>query len=311
MVCEGLCLGGKCQAAVEIIKGWPESMVASSTTGFVLVNELQKRSVVKVDGANATVYLDEVPSELELSISSDRVYFFDSGADEPLTSARLDGSDFRTERVTSPASMGATLKGAYYVSASYDESTYESSVALMFRASGESTWKKLYEGPSCDIVSSSAYGLVVSRYDQEDDEAPASLDLYVGESVTPLGLSPAHREEVAVTEDAVVVLTSDDAGYRLWWLDRAGVERIHYEITAPDNSGAQLVVDRDYVVMFFEEAGKRFIQRFTSSGEELGRSGVSGVSGIVFVDRYYLWHGVWDDPLSARFLRSPRLDLEL
>jgi hypothetical protein len=311
MACEGLCLGGKCEAAVEIMKGWPLAMVASSSTGFVLINELQKHSVLKVDGAIATVYLDDVTDALKLSISNDRVYFFDYYADEQLKSARLDGSDFLKEQVTSLTSVGATVQGAYYVSESYDESTSEYSSVLMFRASGASSWKKLFEGPSGRILSSSAYGLVVARYDQEDDEAPPSLDLYVGENATALGLAPPHLEEVAVTEDAVVVLTRDDASYRLWWLPHDGSKRTHYEITGPDNYETQLIVDGDYVVLFFDEDGKRFIQRFTSSGAELSRSGVSGYSGTVYVDRYYLWHGVWDDALSARFLRSPRLDFEL
>jgi hypothetical protein len=309
--CEGVCLGGKCEAAVQIIQGWPVSMVASSSTGFVLLNELQKHSVVKVEGATATVYLDDVSDELKLSISSDRVYFFDYSADERLTSARLDGSDFVKEQVTSAIAVGATIKGAYYVSENYDETTSDYSAALMFRASGGSSWKKLFEGPSCRILSSSAYGLVVAHYDQDDDEAPPSLDLYVGETVTPLGPAPAHFEEAAVTESEVALLTRDDNGYRLYWLPADGSERTSYEVTAPDNSGAQLIVDGNYVVMFFDEDGKRFIQRFTSSGAEFGRSGVAGYSGIVYVDRYYLWHGLWDDALSARFLRSPRLDFEL
>ncbi len=308
MACDGLCLGGKCEVAVQVMKGWPVSMVASSSTGFALIDELQKHSVLKIDGASAaaTVYLDDVPSDLELSISSDRVYFFDRYADERLTSARLDGTDFIKEQVTSPTSVGATGKGAYYVSAAYDESTSEASSALMFRASGESSWKKLFEGPACRILGSSAYGLVVGRYEGDDEDAPPLLDLYVGETVTELGLAPANLEKVTVTEASVVALSRDDERYYLWWSSAGN----SYEIEAPYNSGRQLIVDTDSVVMSFNEGGKGFIQRFNRVGPEVGRSGVANEANIVYVDRYYLWHGVWDDWVSARFLRSQRLDFE-
>lgn len=311
--CDGLCLGGKCEAAVEVMKGLADTMVASSSTGFVLINELQKHSVLKVDieTAEAHVYLDDVPSNLELSISSDRVYFFDYYADEQLTSARLDGTDFVREQVSSPTDVGATVKGAYHVSESYDEDTFEYSYSLLFRASGESTWKKLYEGPSCRILSSSAYGLVVARYEDDDEEMPPFLDLYRGESVIALGLAPANLEEVAITEAAVVVLTYDDERYDLWWLDDHGLDRTSYEVAAPSNNSYQLIVDGTYVVMYFNEGGKGFVQLFTNAGPEIGRSGLANYSTIVHVDRYYLWHTLWDDAASARFLRSPRLDFEL
>jgi hypothetical protein len=107
------------------------------------------------------------------------------------------------------------------------------------------------------------------------------------------------------------VLTSDDASHELWWLRADGSERTSYAVGDPSNSNKELIVDGAYVVMHFNEAGKGFIQSFNKAGPEFGRSGLANVSTVVYVDRYYLWHGLWDDAASARFLRSQRLDFEL
>ncbi len=314
-VCDGLCLGGSCNAGVNLLKGWATSMVASSTTGFAVVDEPLERSLLQIDVASAEAHVirAEIPDSLELSISSDRVYFFDSRAVNPLTSVDLDGSALKTEEVDSPIDFGATAQGAYYVSEIRDENGARKSTTLFFRASAGTSWKALYVGPSCRILRSSANGLVVARYEQGDEyeEKPPLLDLYVGEDTTALGLAPANLEEVAVTRNAVVVLSYDEVSYRLWWSDLQGSPLTSYEIAAPGNSGRELIVDEDQVVMFFVQDGKGFIQAFTSNGALLGRAGLDGYASVVHEDRNYLWYSLWDDGISPRFLRSKRSDFDL
>jgi hypothetical protein len=319
-LCDGLCLGGRCEPTVLVEPTYAVSMVASDSTGFALVSKGSGSSLLIVDlgTASADVLVSNVDSDTMLAASADRVYLLDRSKDV-LQSARLDGSDLKLEEATRPVSVGGTAQGAYYVNVLTHPEPEEGAgeqqeYQLYFRAKGSQTWQVLYQGAKrCKILSSSASGMVLARYpDEFAEDADADLSLWIGVEENPFGHSPVGFLEAAAVQGGYLVALTDDVvtnTTELWWL-KAGEEPVHYEVMMPsNNTGPELTVLEDKVVLYFEDHGKAFVQHFSASGPELGRQGIIPASNIVWVDRDYIWYGVYDSWVTMRFLRSTWWDV--
>ena len=170
-------------------------------------------SILKVDIATAEggVYLANVAEETHLAISGDRVYFASliEGQDDEedfveLRSARLDGSGLLLEEgYQSLSRLARSAAGVYYVSRSTDANTFDDTFSLFFRATGSATWQLLHSGARCTILTSSEFGVVVGK---DDDDENTELFLVKGAKQTSLGAAPDNLAELAVTSDAVVAL---------------------------------------------------------------------------------------------------------
>lgn len=317
-LCDGLCLGGRCEETRLVSASYATSMVASASTGFALVTDGFARSllIVDIETAAADVLLSDVDSEAVLAASAERVYLLDP-TNHVLQSARLDGSDLETEDVAWPVSVGGTAKGAYYVNILTHPETEpeDDEYQLYFRAKSSRSWQLLYQGSRrCKVLSSSAFGMVLARYpDEYAEDADAELSLLDGSTEHALGHSPpGFLEAAAVSDGYVVALTNDPetSTAELWWL-KEDEELVRYEVTMPSNNTApDLNVWDDSVVLYFENDGKAFIQHFSVGGPGLGRQGIIPVSNVVWVDRRHVWYGVYDDWVTMRFLRSTWLDVK-
>jgi hypothetical protein len=317
-LCDGLCLGGRCEETRLVSASYATSMVASISTGFALVTDGFTRSLLIVDiqTAAADVLVSDVDSEAVLAASADRVYLLDP-TNHVLQSARLDGSDLQTEDVAWPVSVGGTAKGAYYVNILTHPETEDEDdeYQLYFRAKSSQSWQLLYQGSQrCKVLSSSSFGMVLARYaDDYAEDADAELSLFDGNTEQALGHAPpGFLEAAAVSDGYVVALTEDPETSRaqLWWLKKDEAP-VHYEVTMPSNNTApDLNVWADSVVLYFENDGRAFVQLFSVGGPDVDRYGIIPVSNVVWVDRRHVWYGVYDDWVTTRFLRSTWLDLK-
>lgn len=317
-MCDGLCMGGRCEPTVLVQPTYAVRMVASNTTGFAVVTDMFTHSLVMVDfkSASSSVLLSNVDSETSLAISGDRFYMLDD-TNQVLQSARLDGLDLKAEDVDSPLSIGGTAKGAYYVNWQSPPETEEldGTYRLYFRPKGSQAWQPVYEGAErCRILSSSSFGMVLARYpDEYAEDSEARLSVWDGSVETALGAAPLGFLEAAAVKDGyVAMLAYDDEtnASQLWWI-KPGEEPVVYDVPDPSNgTTAQLVVYEDQVMLYVYEQGKASLQSFSAAGPVIGWWGMLPAVNVVWVDRQHVWYGVYDDWITARFLRSTWLDLK-
>jgi hypothetical protein len=317
-MCDGLCMGGRCEPTVLVQPTYAVSMVATETTGFALVTDMFTHSLVRVDfkTASSSELLSDVDSETLLAASGDRVYVLDV-TNNVLHSMPLDGSELQVEDVASPLSIGGTSKGAYYVSRQSPPETEEDdgTYRLHFRPKGSQAWQPIFEGAEfCRILSSSSFGMVLATYpDEYSEDSEAQLSLWDGSVETALGMAPSGFMEAAAVKDGyVAMLTYDDvtAVTQLWWI-KAGEPPERYDVPNPSNgTAAQLIVYDSYVQLYVHDQGKAYLQSFSVAGPVIGRFGMLPAVNVVRYDRQHVWYGVYDDWLTMRFLRSTWLDLK-
>ncbi len=315
--CDGLCSAGSCQETTLLQRVRPVQMVAVGAQGaFAHVLDPNSQdpdgdyALLKLDPSTAAaeLVLSVLTDSAMLAASSDRVYVLDH---QTLRSARLDGSNLLTEAVSSPESIGATSRGVYYLTqAELVADQYQ----LFYRAVGATTWQLLETyGSRSTILSSAPSGMVVATYADEDAEhCNAALSIWDGAEVVEVeGTHPLCREAKVVSDGSLVLLEYDDstASSALSWRAPDGAVRRYAIPTPPDLSANNLITLADNVVLRFQDKGWAHVQEFSRQGPIAGRRGILAESNLVWVDRNYIWYGVWDGFISPRFLRSKWFEL--
>jgi hypothetical protein len=250
-----------------------------------------------------------VGGHVVLALGADRVYFYDPDTTE-LRTTDLDGGSLTLEQeLVGATDFGASPQGAYYVQSLTDPDTFEDTETLWFRATGDATWKKLREGHDIEIHRSSVFGVVATEYDEHEDEDPVGhLFLLHGAQMTDLGEEPTGFSEAVAVEGAVVVMTNAYAASpRLHWLTSDSKE--DYAIDPPSYAEDRLIVLGGEVAILFESNGKAHVRSFDSHGPSALEIGIAPSSSFVYADPAYLWYGVYDSWVEARFLRSQWFNL--
>jgi hypothetical protein len=245
------------------------------------------------------VLLAEVGYGAKLALG-DRVYLLDPD-NRRMRSFLLDGSDPRTEDIPYVWDMDAYPGGLYYIGTGAGSDGSASN--LYYRSDATSPWRQLDEDLGGGFVSSSAYGVVLSRTDANEVE---QLYLLQGDRVIPYGPALLNTEDVLPTADGITVLTYDYAtsATELWWLtDDLTQEPTHYALPTQHHL-PRMRPYRGIVAVNLVDGTSAYVQTFDESGPQLGKLGVRLGSVLIGLDDHYLWHLVTDDWFHWRFLRT-------
>lgn len=304
--CEGSCISGHCKPAEVILDRGVKAFVAEASRGFALVSSSDSTDAVyrfDLNSGASTVIADGLDADGTLVLGAGQVFVSYS---DRVVGMAFDGTGLVTERF-GQHSFGATKDGVYYTPSEYDPDAEPSQRgSVWFRATGESAFEPLLDGPECTILGSSRPSLLVERQGAE----AAELLLVRGREVSSLGPSPVDTRSLLPLANGAAFLVGnaqEPSGYELLWLT-VGEEPKHFAVTpelgsylAPAPSGAALVL---------HERGNTFVRLFTEFDTESAPLGISNYSNLAYVDEHYFWYSWYASPDGLpRFLRARQFEL--
>ncbi len=303
-VCAGACAFGKCVAADVLARDLIASSLVSTKTHAFATLKSSGAFVGRFDlqtGALQSL-LEGISSDTIVTLARDRVYAFDPDG-ETLHGIPFGATELAApEPLLRPASFGSNQRGTYYVRYADSDSEDESD-ELWYRQQATDDWQHSTTATSLDILSSSAYGVVL---EQELGDGTWHLStLNDGEQVDHGPTPPGLYQAVAVMGGIVAIGTEPDAaGWELYWLTPDG-EVTHYplEDSLVEYGQSLLPFDKQAAVLL-EDRNRTYLQFFDRRGRRPLRLGLASYSIVAALDEQSLWHTTYDSPITLRVLRS-------
>lgn len=281
--CEGACVLGRCKAS-EVIEweGRVRELVAGSTLAYALFFTEGAWNVVEIelDSGSTRVVGTGFSEKARLALAGDRLFALDG---TKLSSRGPSDAAFEQEPI-SPAIIGGSAGGLYYVERVYDPDPRVETDTLFYRAVGASEAIVLRRG-YVEILASDRVGVAARWRTANVSQKLLFLD---GKRVVDLGTMPG-AESVYTIRDGVAALVHNvelPSGYELHLLrinDPEEIIPLQFEVKDPS-----LVRAPGGVALLLRDRRSPFVQSF-GDGREAIAFGLDAQASLLLVDSQYLW----------------------